>query len=235
MPIVKVDTNNIKLDSMLKHIRKEDGWIISKYADNMKNGVKFPPILVNSKTDMIVDGLLRYKAFRRAYGTSTKIEVEYKLFKDDESVIVAFINANKIHGYLLSQKSKAMAMKYLVDLYGYDNKKLSKLFGVSITGIKSVLGRTILAIDGTANVRTKIKDKLPYYMGKGAEVALVKNNTVPYGDIVKYDDMNSAMDPLELMDQLIEYITSGFFKSTDKEILVKIKELVKVLDDRNLI
>ena len=98
-----VSTQIPKLDGTLYPREYSRDNIIKRYSDNMISGHKFPPIVLNARTNMVLDGVHRLKACQKN-GEST-IAVHYMDIPENKALRVAMV-LNSRHGAQLSDTDK---------------------------------------------------------------------------------------------------------------------------------
>lgn len=141
----------MKLSELKVHIndaialRNPDKAKIAEYAERMKVGVQFPPIIIGywPKTAKygesgIVDGLHRLAAAEEA--GLTDVPVESKKFPSLESALTFMYTANMSHGLPVDEKNRN---KRIILLKQIDAKltleQLAKEFGLSTASVDRIL------------------------------------------------------------------------------------------------
>lgn len=130
--------------------RGEPWWgHVHTYAEEMKAGAKFPPILVGGFEDrqIVVDGYHRVMACK-------KLKIEYiqgvlKKYDDFQTLLEDSVKANNHHGIRYTSQDKA----HIADLlgkYGLDEEKISSLVKIPLEKldnftIRNFDGRTMKA------------------------------------------------------------------------------------------
>lgn len=123
--------------------RKEpDFKIVDDYADAMRNGAQFPPIILESGTNRILDGVHRFLAAKKA--GINKIRVEYRSVPSGMTpkYYAATLNAHTRHGILLSESEmKTVAREYIQSFSDSEMTgiitKISIEFGKPLSTIQS--------------------------------------------------------------------------------------------------
>lgn len=126
-------------------LRNPDKGKIAEYAERMKVGVKFPPVIIGywPKTEKygesgIVDGLHRLAAAEAA--NLTEIEVESQKFSSLKDALSFMYTANMAHGLPVDEKQRN---KRIVLLKQIDAKltleQLGKEFGLSTASVDRIL------------------------------------------------------------------------------------------------
>ena len=123
--------------------RKEPDYkIVDDYADAMRKGAQFPPIILESVTNRILDGVHRFLAAKKA-GIS-KIRVEYRSVPTNMTpkYYAAILNAHTQHGILLKESEmKTVAREYIQSFSDTEMTgimtRMSREFGKPLSTIQS--------------------------------------------------------------------------------------------------
>jgi polyhydroxyalkanoate synthesis regulator phasin len=107
-------------------------WLnVHIYADEMKNGAKFPPILVGELDGrlIVVDGYHRVNAYK-------KLKIEfiqgiYKKYNSIADILRDAVEANNHHGVRYGSQDKAHITKLLQE-YGLQRQEVADLMRVSV-------------------------------------------------------------------------------------------------------
>jgi hypothetical protein len=83
-----------------------DGYNVLRIRDALEAGAKLLPIIADKKTNMVVDGFHRIKAYQMLYGVDVDIEVEYREYENIREIFLESIKLNNIHGKPLSLDDK---------------------------------------------------------------------------------------------------------------------------------
>ncbi len=97
----------LKLDFDLYPRNQVDDQHVGRLAEALRSGETLPPITVQEKTLMVVDGFHRIRACERVYGADAKIEAELWSYKDNAEFFVHATRLNATHGEKLSTYDKA--------------------------------------------------------------------------------------------------------------------------------
>lgn len=105
--IEKVKASTLLLDYDLYPREKIDPYHTREMKETLKAGGKLPPILVDRKSNRIVDGFHRVRAYQGLYGADTEIPTIFKEWKDEASMFLEAIELNATHGRALTAYDKA--------------------------------------------------------------------------------------------------------------------------------
>lgn len=87
--------------------QKLDSTNISRMKTSLKAGFKLPPIIVDKKSNRIVDGFHRAKATLDVFGDDAEIDVIFKKYKTDAEMFLDAGATNCYHGLTMSPKDRA--------------------------------------------------------------------------------------------------------------------------------
>lgn len=99
---MKVKASSLVLDFNLYPRHHLDEQCIADYVDALKAGEKFPPVIVDKKSNRVVDGFKRTTAALRFGGDDADIEVEVRSYPDQAALLLESISLNANHGMRFS-------------------------------------------------------------------------------------------------------------------------------------
>jgi hypothetical protein len=185
------------LDERLQSRTEIDEATVSEYAENIKAGDEFPPVLVYfcGVHYWLTDGYHRYHAHRRAEKVSILCEVVHGTQRD---AILYSTSVNATHGMRRTHADKRKAVMTLLDDFEWmqmSNQEIAKHCAVSISFVSNL--RTSSGKQNTATVKYRApsgevleKKKAP---GRPAKVPELKEPEPEH----KEDDQNQeAIDML---------------------------------------
>lgn len=178
---------SIRIDSGTQSRVEMNEQTVSEYADAMKEGAEFPPLVVyhDGTEYYLADGFHRLIAAQRADKTSFPCEVIAGTLRD---AILASLSANSSHGLRRTNADKRKAVLTILQddewLLTYTLREISKLCNVSyqlVANIKEELEKPVNIDKKKKDIKKKVqvldsKKKKEY--DESAEVIeeLVKNN-----------------------------------------------------------
>lgn len=128
------------LDEKLQSRTEIDEATVSEYAENIKDGDEFPPVLVYfcGVHYYLTDGYHRYHAHRRAEKVSILCEVVNGTFRD---AILYATSVNKKHGKRRTNSDKRKAVMTLLEDFEWSlwsNSEIARQVGVSHTFVANL-------------------------------------------------------------------------------------------------
>lgn len=130
----------IQLHEKLQNRNEISQSAIDEYAEAMKRGDEFPPILVffDGINYNLVDGFHRYHAYRKAGDTDIECDVENGTFRDAQ---MRAASVNHDHGLPRTNADKWKAVGFMVDdfeLSQWSNSEIAKWCHVSVSFVTTV-------------------------------------------------------------------------------------------------
>ena len=151
--MAKIKIEQIKIDKTIYPRQQQDSRLIKEFADAMRGGAVFPPIILEEKSHRLLDGLHRLKA-AESIGC---YEIDATLQKIPENICPKLfcLSLSSKHGLRPSGKEKEIAAQeqYLA-FPGTPNKKIAEMLGVSEETIAKYLESLIAKHE--ENVRSVI-------------------------------------------------------------------------------
>jgi uncharacterized ParB-like nuclease family protein len=128
------------LDAKLQSRTEIDEATVADYADNIKMGDDFPPVLVyfDGINYYLTDGYHRYHAHKRAEKVSILCEVVNGTFRD---AVLQATGVNSKHGMRRTHADKRKAVMTLLDDFewsGWSNAEIARQCGVSPTFVANL-------------------------------------------------------------------------------------------------
>ena len=123
--------------------RGESWWLnVHIYADEMKNGAKFPPILVGELDGrlIVVDGYHRVNAYK-------KLKIEFiqgihKKYDSIANILKDAVEANNHHGIRYGSQDKAHIAKLLLG-YGIQRQDIANLINMTVDTLEKFGARNL--------------------------------------------------------------------------------------------
>lgn len=84
-----------------------DATNLSRIKEGLRAGVQFPPIIIDAKSNRIVDGFHRQEAIIDIFGEDAQVEVEKREYANDTAMFMEAARLNSIQGLPLSPRDKA--------------------------------------------------------------------------------------------------------------------------------
>lgn len=146
-------------------VRKEiNKHVTNQYADSMRSGQQFPPLILEQGTNKIVCGFTRYAAYQKAFDPDHMIPAITKIFKSDLERVYYATEDNHAHGERLTTFDIQNILAHIKRLGGKEEIAAEKL-GMSLGKIRILAGRGFEVVGTTpAFVETRFdgqKTKVP--------------------------------------------------------------------------
>ena len=140
----KIKITQLEIDPNLK-VREVNEYAVSRYAEAMRNGDEFPPVVVDQKNRLIC-GHTRYYAYKRAFkDPELMVKAERKTFKTEADALMFAASDNARHGLPLDTWDKKKVSQKLIE-WGRHPEEISKIFGVSVNRVEEWAGMTVIVI-----------------------------------------------------------------------------------------
>lgn len=135
-----LNINALVLDERLQSRIEIDEASVAEYADDMKLGDEFPPVIVHfdGVHYYLTDGYHRYHAYRRAEKASILCDVINGTFRD---ATLYATSVNKRHGKRRTNSDKRKAVMTLLDDFEWSlwsNSEIARQVGVSHTFVANL-------------------------------------------------------------------------------------------------
>jgi len=218
---MKMKLKNLKFDSELLALRKINVFFVSRYRQAMREGAKFPPIVV-TEDNRVVSGNHRLTAYLEEYGEEKEINVIVKKFDSRKDEIEFFAKENIKHGYALEGIQRKLIAKKLSDL-GMDEEEIARVFNVSALRIKK-WGEEFIAVIGDKKGEPAKTTFMP--VKRGAEN--IEQMTAKQYEAHMARDI--GMPIIAHITQLEKWINDGWVDLKDEAVFNAIKNLQKAVD-----
>jgi len=195
--------SELLFDRKLYSRMREDWRLVSRYADAMRSGSEFPPILVgNFKGKLyVVDGWHRFMAKNKVL-KEEYIEAEVKKYTTWKDMFADGVKSNIAHGRQLTYQERVRIVKKLEDM-NFTLQKISKIIMIPPGKIERLKARIIIGPDGK-----------PVFL----------KSIVAKSDASDEDKLSVDMHAFnvssvkQLLAQIIELLESNVYPLDDKEI-----------------
>lgn len=92
---------------------KVDEYHVKEMCESLRAGKTLPPIIVEKKTNRVIDGFHRTEAYRRVYGLDVKIPAFIKEWPDEASMMLEAVGSNSSHGRALTPQDRVRCIALL--------------------------------------------------------------------------------------------------------------------------
>ena len=155
----------LQLDDTLLEIRPINAYVVSEYRQAMRNGDRFPPLVIDRKS-RIICGYHRYNAAIAEFGEDHAIECEVQTFANEAAAIKYALQDNARHGTRLTGITKRRAICKLLEL-GEDAASIAQTLGVAVQRIEEMAGLTVVVLGGGRKQQDMpVKHGLEHMAGK---------------------------------------------------------------------
>lgn len=79
---------------------------VRRMKEAIEAGEELPPIIADVKSQRIIDGFHRVKAYHALYGEDAKVPVEFRHYENEMDMFLEAARLNTVHGLPLSPKDK---------------------------------------------------------------------------------------------------------------------------------
>lgn len=186
------------------------------YAESMKAGAKFPPIIVAlyKGNYYLVDGRHRLEAYR--LNKEEYVQAEVMRNKTEHQIYLEAVKRNISHGRPFSVQEKVGIIKRLQDI-DYDLDKISKIVNIPVKRIKQFI---VTKVTSTLSGEPVIL-KAPLEHFAGIQVS---------DDFEQRQDKFSAHSQIDLLDQTINLLENELIDLTDDEVVKKLEKLALLIN-----
>jgi len=209
-----ISIESLKLDPEL-YPRFHTNWItVYSYAEAMKTGAKFPPVLVGEYENKLylIDGWHRVEALRSL--KQPMVEAEIKPYDRYEDMFLDAVRANMTHGQRLSVQERVR----IIDKF--------REMGFSLERIRDI---TFMPVDGIKRLSTRIiKGPLgkPIYLKGLTDRASTSTGTDPSVLDQSRFSVSRVDDLLIQLIELIEHDALPLGKERTKELVERLYMLL---------
>lgn len=141
-----------------------DTHTVNKYANNMKAGAKFPPIILEKDTKKIICGFNRYNAYKKVYDPDYEIPVILKKYKDNKELFVDAVKDNTCHGMPLTKWDIQNIISKAKE-HNLDDRAIAELIGVPQNILEKWSDKTVIVVDEETGKEEKLVIKSKYKKG----------------------------------------------------------------------
>ena len=229
------------LDAKLQSRIEIDETTVSDYADNIKIGDEFPPVLVyfDGISYYLTDGYHRYHAHKRAEKVSILCTVVNGTFRD---AVLHATGVNSKHGMRRTHADKRKAVMTLLDDFewsDWSNAEIARQCGVSPTFVANLRdsGGPSEVKYKTAGGNVATKAKAPGRVAKEPELKEPAKQEQPEPKVEEYDPRDELIEHLQKEnDELTMNLALSHMGGTEeekaeaREIINTLREEVRVLN-----
>lgn len=212
--IVKI--NDLVLNEEM-YPRMKQSWVTAyDYAESMKTGTKFPPIVVAkfNKKQYLIDGWHRVQGYKTNGVEYT--EAELIKVKNMAEMFIEAVKRNMTHGRPFSFQEKVSIIDKLEKLK-VDKGAISHIVGVTIEKMEKITSERVThTVTGETLI---LKSPVKHLMDQP-----IKN-----GDIETLSKITGVRSQVQLLDMVISMLKNNIFNLDNKDIMKKVEELQKTI------
>jgi hypothetical protein len=185
-------------------------------ADALRVGEKLPSLVVEKKTNRIVDGVSRWHAHRKVFGDTCLIECEERKYASDKELFLDAIKLNTAHGLVLDQCEKTKCALTLEQM-GVTREQIMQVLRVTAETYERLTARTAFRA-GQPNERVPLKSSMASLSGRTLTSKQESTNNYVGG-----------MRPLYYVNCVVGFIESGMCKDGTAELMDALSHLRDLL------
>lgn len=144
-----MSTRQVKLSEIVVdptiQVRNVDSHTVSTYTAAMRAGAKFPPLLLEEKTNRLVCGNHRYYAYKTVMEPDQKIDCELRKFSGEAEIIRTAAKDNSTHGRPLDTFDRKRITQKL-QAFGDTLEDIADLLNVPVSKVESWAGMKVFVI-----------------------------------------------------------------------------------------
>jgi len=214
MKIQKLKLSEIQMCPEIQEIRKTNPVFISRYRQAMRNGDKFPPLLLESGTNKMVGGYHRYPAYEAEFGHEHEVEVAYRSYQNEVDMIADAVKDNSRHGNPLDGWSRRKAVIKMTEL-GSPPEEVAKVLGCSVKKIEEMAGMSVVYRCGNKKRFGAIKHGLEHITG----------STVTKTEYANHAQNDRGVPARQQAQQLQRWLESGWVDINDAKTFSALEQL----------
>jgi hypothetical protein len=222
---MKIKVGELKFDPELLYLRPIDVHGVSKYRQAMREGAKFPKIVVDS-TNTIIAGNHRVTAYRQEFGDDYIIEAEKITFASPRERIEYFAKDNSVHGLPLAAIEKKRIASKLIGL-GSSTESIASMFGVAVKRVEEWVGMTVCVIGNAGAPGTIVtREYLPLKQGSSH----MAGEEVSKAEYAEHNESDLGLEDYVIADHLASRLRRGWVDFNDDKTAEALRNLRKEIN-----
>ncbi len=223
---VKVPLSQIIFDFNIYPRHKVSEYHVNELVEALKGGASFPPIVLDKKTNRIIDGGHRVNAYKKTYDLEYKAEAILLDCKNEGEVILKAIEYNCRHGLNLSAWDKSRCL-WLAEKNNIEKTLIEKAICASPERLEQLRNRIVPVHNSSG--KTIRETQLKHGQNKLAEKEDGRYVTEKEADIIEGNTSTGLSSGIRL-NTLIRDLSSGIFDISEKNI-AKVREMYELLGE----
>lgn len=205
-------------DEAILEIRRVNPVFVSRYRQAMRNGDKFPPLIIDTN-GTVISGNHRYESYLAEYGEDKAVDVIVKHFSSEAERIEEAVRDNSRHGNPLDGISRKNAILKLSEL-GRDAESIGRLLGISVKRVDELAGISVI-IRGTG--------KCVYHKAVKHGLEHISGQTVKKADYETHIQRDMGVPAKTAALQLTRWLQNDWVDWTDSKTVDAISALYSEL------
>lgn len=136
-----------------------NSYHVSELVDVLRTETELPPIVIDKKTKVVVDGFHRRRAYIRLFGEAHEVDVVEKSYKTKAELFSDAVKYNASHGLRFDSHDRTTAI-LKGERLGVDIEQLGKMFCLEVDKLAALRNtRTAKATGGLTPLKATIRHK----------------------------------------------------------------------------
>jgi hypothetical protein len=192
-------------------------------ARAIQAGTPLPVIVVEAKTNRVVDGWHRVKATLRVLGVNANITAEYRTYPDEATLLEEAIRLNAGHGARLTRYDQARC-SILAEEMGLSEDRLAGALHLTLDSVRDLkVKKTALAPTPAGQPASRIPIKATLIEMHGQQLSERQ---------VKANDFAGGMTPRFYVNQVINLLEGDLIDESNEQLMGALKRLASLLEQR---
>jgi hypothetical protein len=132
----KLQMTDIVIDESLYPRSQLNGYGVQRMVDAFRAGAVFPPLVVEAKTNRLIDGRTRYETYLRC--AVTEVDCRQKSYPTEADVYADAVRLNTTHGQPLTNYDVRSAVARLEQLH-YPHEQIAEVVKVPVERIAELI------------------------------------------------------------------------------------------------
>lgn len=217
--MAKIKLMDVVVDPTMQ-VREVTPYTVSKYAQAMRAGAKFPPLLLEKGTNRIVCGNHRYYAHKSTKKPEDLIDVSFQEFENEAALIRCAAKDNATHGEPLSTWDKKRISLRLSSL-GDTPEDIAALLAVPVSKVQSWGGMTVVVVGNG------------HKPGARPVKASFDTSSVKSVNVKEYEEHARKDSGVPIKNQaamITRFLKNGWINTDDEKTMSNLRDLLDALE-----
>ena len=193
---------------------KMDSHEVSYMVDALEAGAKLPPILVEKKSNRVVDGFTRSTAFQKLYGDEATIDAVFRDYASDKELFADVMRYNSAHGKKLDRHDYVRCLL------------IGQKLGLKFDTIATSLNLTAAALKSLKDMKTARSNGFTVPLKKPIEHMRGRRLTQRQ---LEANNRLGGMQQTFYVNQIIELIEAELLDRKNENLMERLKHLGKLI------